>query len=76
MNVKPETQNRRLEPMGLAELSETHRLTGTGLGLACQESASLVFGQVWNRTDLVLQSKHGLLVGYPDTLLTVIIGFR
>jgi len=70
MNVKAETQNRRLEPTGLAKPGETCRLTGTGLGLACKESEAQVFGQVWNRTDTFLQSKPGLLAGHPDSLLT------
>jgi len=71
INVKPETQNRRLEPTGLAKPGETRGLTGTGLGLARQDSAGRVFGRFWNRTDAFLRSKPGPLVGYPDPLLTL-----
>jgi len=66
-------QKRRLEPMGLAKPGETHGLTGTGPGLACQESAGRVFGWFWNRTDPFLRSKPGLLAGYPDPLLTLVM---
>jgi len=69
--MKPETQNRRLEPTGLAQPGETRGLTGTGLGSARQESAGLVFGRFWNRTDPFLRSKPGPLAGYPDPLLTL-----
>jgi hypothetical protein len=71
INVKPETQNRRLEPLGLAKPGKTRGLTGTGPGLACQESAGRVFGRFWNRTDLFLRSRPGPLAGYPDPLLTL-----
>ena len=37
INVKPERQNRRLEPTGLAKPVETRGLTGMGPGLALQE---------------------------------------
>jgi len=70
--MKPETQNRRFEPTDLAKPGETRGLTGTGQGLARQESAGRVFGRFWNRTDTFLQSKPGLLAGYPDTLLTLV----
>jgi hypothetical protein len=60
-----------LEQTGLAELVETRGLTGTGLGLARQESAGGVFGRVWNRTDTFLRSKPGPLAGYPDPMLTL-----
>jgi len=71
INVRPETQNRRLDPTGLAQPGETCGLRGTGPGLARQESAGRVFGRVWKRTDLFLRSKPGPLVGYPDPLLTL-----
>jgi hypothetical protein len=71
INVKPETQNRRLEPTGLAEAGETRGLTGTGPGLAHQESAGRVFGRFWNQTDPFLRSKPGPLAGYPVPLLTL-----
>jgi len=70
--VKPETRNRRLEPTGLAKPVETRGLTGTGPGLARQESPGRVFGSVWNRTDPFLRSKPGPLAGYPDPLLTLL----
>jgi len=69
--MKPETQNRRLEPTGLAKRGETCGLTGTGPGLASQESADRVFGRLWTRTDRFLWSKPGPLPGYPDPLLTL-----
>jgi hypothetical protein len=59
INVKPETPNRRLEPTGLAEPGETRGLTGTGPGLARQESAGRVFGPFGNRTDQFLRPKPG-----------------
>jgi len=71
INVKPETQNRRLDPTGLAKPGETRGLTGKGPGLARQESAGRVFDRVWNRTDPFLRSKPGPLVGYADPLLTL-----
>jgi len=71
INVKPETQNRRLEPTGQAKPGETRGLTGTGPGLARQESAGRVFVRFWNRTDPFLRSKPGPLAGYPDPLLTL-----
>jgi len=74
INVKPETQNRRLEPTGLAKPGETRGLTGTGPGLAREESAGRVFGRFWNRTDPFLRSKPGPLAGYPDPLLTLTRG--
>ena len=57
--------------MGLAKPGETRGLTGTGPGLARQESAGRVFGRFWNRTDPFLRSKPGPLAGYPDPLLTL-----
>jgi len=63
INVKPETQNRRLEPTGLAKPGETRGLTCTGLGLARQESEGRVFGWFWNRPNLFLGSKPGPLAG-------------
>ena len=71
INVKPETQNRRVEPTGLATPGETRGLTGTCPGLASQESAGRVFGRFWNRTDPVLRPKPGPLAGSPDPLLTL-----
>jgi len=71
INVKPETQNWRLEPTGLAKPGDTRGLTGTGPGLAHQESAGWAFGRFWNRTDPLLRSKPGPLAGYPDPLLTL-----
>ena len=73
INVKPETQNRRLDPTGLAKPGETRGLTGTGPGLARQESAGRGFGWFWNRTDPFLRSKPGPLAGYPDPLVTLVM---
>jgi hypothetical protein len=70
--VKPETRNRSLEQKGQAIPVATRGLTGTGPGLAPQESAGLVFGRVWNRTDPFLRSKPRPLAGCPDPLLTLI----
>jgi len=71
-NVKPETQNWRLEPTSLAKPREIHRLTGTGLGIARQLSAGWVLGQVRNWNYPVLLSKPGLLADYPDLLLILV----
>jgi len=71
INVKPETQNWRLEATGQAQPGETRGLTGRGPGLARQESAGRVFGRFRNRTDPFLRSKPGPLAGYPDPLLTL-----
>jgi len=70
--VKPETRNRRLEPTGLAKPVKTRGLKGTGPGLVRQESAGRIFGRVWNHTYPFLQSKPGLLAGYPGPLLTLV----
>jgi len=71
MNVKPETQNRRLELTGLAKASQTRGLTGTDAGLAPQKSVGQVIGRVWNRSDLFLRCKPGPLACYPDHLVTL-----
>jgi hypothetical protein len=60
-----------LEPTGLAKPGETRWLTGTGPGLACQESAGRVFERFWNRTDPFLPPIPRPLAGYPDPLLTL-----
>jgi hypothetical protein len=70
--VKPETQNRTLEPTGLAKPGDTRMLTGMGLGSARQESAGRVFARFCNRTDPFLRFKPGPLAGYPDPLLTLL----
>jgi len=44
INVKPETQNWRLEPMGLAKRGKTDGLMGTDPGLAREVSAGRVAG--------------------------------
>ena len=75
INVKPETQNRRLDPTGLAKPGETRGLTGMGQCLARQASAGRVFARVWNRTDAFLRSSPGPLAGYPDPLLTLLLIF-
>jgi hypothetical protein len=72
IDVKSESQNLRLEPTALAKLGKIRGLMGTGPGLARQESARQIFGQVWNRIDLFLRSKPGLLAGYLNPLLTLI----
>jgi len=69
--VKPETQNWRLEPTGLAKQGKTSGLTGTGSGLARQAAAGRGFGQFWNRTYPFLLSKPGPLAGYPEPVLTL-----
>jgi len=48
IRVKPETQKRRLVKTGLGKPGETSGLTSTGPGVARQESAGRVFGQVRN----------------------------
>jgi len=69
-----ETQNRRLEPTGLAKTGKTRGLTCSGAGLARQAAAGRVFGRVWNRTEQFFRSEPGPLAGYPDPLLTLIVG--
>ena len=68
---KPETQNRRLEPTGLAKPFKPRGLTGTCPGLARQDAAEKVFGWFWNRTELFFRFKPGPLAGYPDPFLTL-----
>jgi hypothetical protein len=70
--VKPETQNRRLAPLGLGKPEETRGLTGMCPCLDRHELAGQGFGRVWNRTDPFLHSKPGLLAGSPDPLLTLV----
>ena len=74
INVKPKTQNRGLELTGVSKPGESRGLTGTGLGLARQESAGRVFGQVWNRNDPFLESKPGPLAAYLEQFLTLMVG--
>jgi len=73
INTKPRNQNQRLEPTGLAKPGITHASIGPGPGLACQRAAGWVLGLGWDRTDLLLRSKPGPLVGYPDKLLTLLL---
>jgi hypothetical protein len=47
---------------------------GRGTGLAREEAAGQVFGQVWNWTEQCFRSKPGLWAGYLDPLLTVLLG--
>jgi len=65
-------QKRTLEPTGLARPGKTGELTGTGPGLARQDSAGRDSGRFWNRTDPFLRAKPGPLAGYPDPLLTLV----
>jgi len=46
-------------------------LTGSGPGLACQDTAGRVFGRFWNRTEPFFRPEPGPLAGYPDPLLTL-----
>ena len=55
INGKPETQNQRLDPTGLAKPGETGRWMGMGPGLAGLEAACRVFGPLWNRTEPFFQ---------------------
>jgi hypothetical protein len=48
MNEQTNMQNRRFEPTGVAKPAITGWLIGTGAGLVEDESADLVFGQIWN----------------------------
>jgi len=50
VNVKPKTQNRRLEPTGLAKPGKIGGLTGTGPGLDRQESAGRIAWQFLTQT--------------------------
>jgi len=47
---KPETQNGRLEPTGLAKPGKTCALTGTGPGLAQRDTEGQVFGWFGKQT--------------------------
>jgi len=58
---------------GSSQTRQTCRLTGTGTGLARQESPGRVFGSFWNRTEPFFRSKPGPLAGYLDPLLTLTI---
>jgi len=71
INREPETQNRRLEPMGIAKHDKTCGFTGTCPGLASQDIASQVFVRFWNRNKLFLRSAALPLAGYPYPLLTL-----
>jgi hypothetical protein len=68
VNVKPKTQNSRLELTCQAKPSETCRLMGTGPGLVYKASAGGVGGQVGNQTDSGLWSTTGPIAGSPDPL--------
>ena len=65
-------QNKTLELTGLAKPGKTCGLTGTGPGLARQDSVGRVSGRVWNQTDPFSWAKPKPLAGYPDPLLTVV----
>jgi hypothetical protein len=67
-------ENRRLEPAGLAKPGKPRGLMGTGMGLARQEAPGWVFGRAWNRTEPFFRSKPRPLAGYPDPLLTLVLG--
>ena len=75
INMKPNTQNWRLAPKGLAKHGETRWLMHTGQGSASQESGGWVIGWVWNWTDPFFWSKPKPLVGYPDLLLILLISY-
>jgi len=68
---KPDTQNWRLEPAGLAKPGETHMLTSTDPGLAHEDTPDRDLVLFWNRTELFSQSRPGPLAGYPDPFLTL-----
>jgi len=65
-------QTWRLDPKGLAKPGETSGLMGMGPGLDHQEAAGHIFGGFWNQTELSFRSKHRLLAGYLDPLLTLV----
>jgi hypothetical protein len=54
--------------MGLAKPGKARGLMGTVTGLARPEAADWVVGRFWNRTELFIWSKPGLLAGYPYPL--------
>jgi len=70
--AKPETQNWRLEPTGLAKPGKTRGFMGTSPGLDSQDAVGRVFGQFWNRTEPFLPSEPRPLAGYPDPLPTLL----
>ena len=57
--------------MGLANAGITRGWTHMGPGLARQVTAEWVCGRFWNQTKLWIWSEPGLLLGYPDPLLTL-----
>jgi len=69
---KPDLQNRRLYPMGLAKPGESCRLPVDWPRLDRHDATGLVFGRFWNWTKLCIQSKPRPLAGYLDPLLTQI----
>ena len=69
---KAETQKQTLEPTGLAKPGKTRALTGSGSGLARQDTAGRVLGRFWNRTERYFWAETGLLAGYPDPLLPLL----
>lgn len=72
INRKSNTQNLRLEPMGLAKPGKAHGLMGIGPRLIYHDPLGQVFRWFWNHTATFLLSEHGPLVGYPDPLLTLV----
>jgi len=63
----------KLELTDVAKPGKTLRMMRLGLGLACQDAMGRVFGWVIDRTILVLPTKPGLLVCFPDLLLTLLM---
>jgi hypothetical protein len=62
--------------MAQGKPGKTHRLTGTGPGLARQYSAGRDFARFWNRTTPFIRAEPGLLAGHLDTLVPLVTFFQ
>jgi len=68
IHVKPELQNRRMEPTGLAKPGKTHWLTGTRPGFARQKSAGWVAWWFLTRTGALGLVSTRTEAGQPGTV--------
>jgi len=68
---KPETQNQRLGPTGLAEPSKPTGMRSTGPSEARQHADGWIVGRFWNETQPFFRSEPIPLAGYPDQVLTL-----
>jgi hypothetical protein len=68
---KPQAQNQRLEPTGLAKPGKSCGSTGRCEGLGLEDAAGWIVGQYRNGTEPFFRSGPGPLEGHPDPLLTL-----